>query len=110
MSSQRLAALAKAAPPVPLSEEELDPVTGKIAWPMILRQDDYEPLRRELDQLFAERANEGGNISSEQAGAIAASSKQLSAELKKRLKEYPSGDYMAAKRFVERLSHEGASL
>ncbi|HVW39153.1 MAG TPA: hypothetical protein VHB99_17680 [Pirellulales bacterium] len=110
MSSQRLAALAKGAPPVPLSEAELDPVTGQIVWPNILRGDEYEPLRQQLDALFAERAAEGGNISVKETNAIADSSKQLAAELKKRLKDYPSGDYMTAKRFVERLSREGASL
>jgi len=110
LSSQRLASLAKSAPPVPLSDEELDPVTGQVAWPSVLRQEDYEPLRQKLDALFAERAEEGGNISIQQANAIADSSKQLAAELKKRLREYPSGDYMTARRFVERLSREGASL
>lgn len=110
MSSQRLAALAKGAPPVPLSETELDPVTGQIAWPNVLREEEYEPIRQKLDALFAERAEEGGNISIKQTNEIADSSKQLAAELKKRLKDYPSGDYMTAKRFVERLSREGASL
>lgn len=110
LSSQRLAALAKSAPPVPLSDEELDPVTGQIAWPTVLRQKEFGPTRQKLDVLFAERADEGGNISIEQANAIADSSKQLAAELKKRLKDYPSGDYMTARRFVERLSHEGPSL
>lgn len=110
MSSQRLAALAKSTPPVPLNEKELDPVTGQIVWPNILRQEDYEPLRLKLDELFADRAAEGGNISQKQANDIADSSKQLAAELKKRLKEYPSGEYITARRFVERLSREAAAL
>jgi hypothetical protein len=109
-SSQRLATLAKTAPPAPLSDAELDPVSGQIVWPSVLRGDDYGPLRSKLDELFVERAEAGGNISLQQADEIADSSDALAAELKKRLKQYPSGDYMRAKRFVERLSHEAVSL
>lgn len=109
-SSQRLAMLAKAAPAVPLSESELDPVSGQIAWPSALRGDKYAPLRTKLDGLFAKRAEVGGNISLKQADAIADSSNELAAELKKNLKQYPSGEYMQAKRFVERLSREAVSL
>lgn len=109
-SSQRLASLAKATPPAPLNEQELDPVTGQIAWPSVLRDDQYEPLRLKLDSLFAERADLGGNISYKEANEIAETSSELSAELKRRLKEYPSGEYMNAKRFIERLSREGATL
>jgi hypothetical protein len=109
-SSQRLAMLAKAAPAVPLSDTELDPVSGQIAWPSALRGDKYEPLRTKLDELFAERAEAGGNISLKQASAIADSSGELAAELKKNLKQYPSGEYMQAKRFVDRLSREAVNL
>jgi hypothetical protein len=109
-SSQRLATLAKTAPAVPLSDAELDPVSGQIAWPSALRGDEYEPLRTKLDELFANRAEAGGNISLKQTDAIADSSNELAAELKKNLKRYPSGEYMQAKRFVERLSREAVSL
>lgn len=109
-SSQRLAMLAKAAPAVPLNDAELDPVSGQIAWPSALRGDKYEPLRTKLDELFAERAEAGGNISLKQASAIADSSSELAVELKKNLKQYPSGEYMQAKRFVERLSREAVNL
>ncbi|HEV7224479.1 MAG TPA: hypothetical protein VGN42_17355 [Pirellulales bacterium] len=109
-SSQRLATLAKTAPPASLSDAELDPVSGQIVWPHVLRGDDYEPLRSKLDELFVERAAAGGNISLQQADAIVDSSDALAAELKKRLKQYPSGDYMRAKRFVEQLSQEAVSL
>ncbi len=110
MSSERLASLAKSTPPAPLTEKELDPVSGNIAWPRVLRDDPYESLRQKLDGLFAQRADAGGNISYKHADEIVAVSNELSAELKKRLKDYPSGDYMSAKRFIERLSREAAAL
>lgn len=109
-SNQRMAALARSTPPPPLTDRELDPVTGQIAWPRTLRDDQYEPLRLKLDDMFAKRAEAGGNISYKQADEIYAASNELSSELKKRLKDYPSGEYMSAKRFIERLSREGASL
>ena len=109
-SAERLASLAKRTPPAPLSEQELDQVTGQISWPNILRDEQYEPMRLKLDNLFSERAESGGNVSYKQATEIAETSSEFSAELKKRLKEYPSGEYMNAKRFLERLSLEGSTL
>lgn len=42
-----------------ISRQDLDPTTGAISWPMVLRDDNYAKYRDPLTELFAKRARHG---------------------------------------------------
>ena len=43
----------------PLDSPQLDPLTGVISWPLILREDTYKEARDALEQLYQQRASMG---------------------------------------------------
>ena len=98
--------MAKMAAPARLGSTKLDPVTGHIAYPMILTQDVYKPYRDKLDHLFAERAASGGSIRYEQFQDIQLTVSQFIEALTKRVNDYPAGDFGSARTFLDSLAHE----
>jgi len=92
--------------PTRLSAKELDPVTGKVYWPMPLRAPDYEAYRTELDPLFVERAYASGGIGYESYERIQALCNAFLKQLKANIRKMDSSDYVSAKDFVERMAHE----
>src|SRR5262249_29889211 len=58
-SADTVAASAKSAAPRPLGSSALDPVTGQITWPELLRGDEFAAQRTELEKLFELRAKTG---------------------------------------------------
>jgi hypothetical protein len=98
--------MAKMAAPARLGSTRLDPVTGNIAYPMILTQDVYKPYRDKLDTLFAERAASGGSIRYEQFQDIQLTVSQFIEALTKRVNDYPAGDFGSARTFLDSLAHE----
>ncbi len=104
-TSEQLFQIAKDRAPSRMSTSELDPLTGDIAWPVLLRDAPYDPYRTQLEALFQQRANRGstGSANYQQIKQTAAA---MEAELKSRLQQYPSGDYIQAKKFIEGLAYE----
>lgn len=49
----------KASSLAPLNQRELDETTGKITWPQLLMQPQYDEDRRLFEEIFARRATEG---------------------------------------------------
>ena len=98
--------MAKMAAPARLGSTKLDPVTGHIAYPMILTQDVYKTYRDKLDHLFAERAASGGSIRYEQFQDIQLTVSQFIEALTKRVNDYPAGDFGSARTFLDSLAHE----
>jgi len=96
---------AQATTPPPLSPSELDFITGEITWPMVLRADRYAEYRAQLEALFAERAS-GDEISAASYLQIDRTAKAMLAELKRRIRQVPQMDYIAAKRFIQSLAYE----
>jgi hypothetical protein len=98
--------MAKMAAPARLGSTKLDPVTGHIAYPMVLTQDVYKPYRDRLDHLFAERAASGGSLRYEQFQDVQMTVSQFIDALTKRVNDYPAGDFGAARTFLDSLAHE----
>jgi len=98
--------MAKMAAPARLGSTRLDPVTGHIAYPMILTQDVYKPYRDRLDNLFADRAASGGSMRYEQFQDIQLTVSQFIDALTKRVNDYPAGDFGSARTFLDSLAHE----
>ncbi len=91
--------------PKPLSVTELDPLTGTIRWPTILRQEMYQRERQRVEQLYAERAA-NGYLSAEQLIELDKLTKQLHSRLKANLKKYPPQLYVESMRFLKSLAAE----
>jgi hypothetical protein len=92
--------------PKRLRSTELDPVTGKIYWPMLFQDPRYQNLRQNLDRLFVERETEHGGISYDNYMQIQQATNTLLAELKKNIDKYQPDDYIKMKGFIESLAYE----
>ena len=101
LSSEQLYRIAAEQAPKTLASSDLDPLTGDIAWPLVLQGDEYEDVRIKLDGLFALRAKEG---SASHVFEIQQVANDALAQLKANIKNYPAPEYMKAKRFLESLS------
>lgn len=104
MSSEELARMSRALLPRRLSPGELDPVTGRIGWPILLRADEYAEYRVELDKLFAERTQ--GDLRTEEYLAMLKRIGEMTDELRSHIRATPAVDYIAAKRFLGSLATE----
>jgi len=97
--------LAQARMPRRLSPGELDPFTGRVYWPILLRTDQYAADRTALEKLIAARATRGA-----QSPEDYLRSRQLVAEmlegLREQIQEVPPADFVAAKRFLDSLAVE----
>lgn len=107
-TTEQLLRMAKMEVAKPLSASELDPVTGKIAWPLELTADDYAPVRTRLDALFAERASLNGKINLNQYNAILAELDEMKTILQDRLKKRKvlPEDWTGANRFLKQLRQQ----
>jgi len=97
---------AQAAAPKRLSSSQLDPITGYLAWPRLLQRPEYAPLRRDLDRLFADRANSKGAIGVDAYDQIQQKTEAMSEQLLQSIKKVPTNDYIDARKFLESLQHE----
>jgi hypothetical protein len=91
--------------PARLSPSELDPLTGAISWPAVLRDAEYKASRDQLEALYQKRAQYGyltGTQQAEGQQAVGA----LQADLKKNLRNYVPQEYVQAKKFTEGLNYE----
>lgn len=107
-SSEQLFRLAHERLPEKLSVSELDPVTGEIAWPILLRREEYDVFRADLDAAFSEWAGAQGNLSSDVYLRIQKTGNQMMELLRSRVRQYmdmgvPTSDYLAARNFLQSL-------
>jgi len=105
LSEEEIARIARAGLPKRLTSSELDPLTGQITWPVVLRDEQYTPERKELDKLFDQRAVTS-SISPEVYEGIQKSTTELLAALKKNINQYKANDWLSAKKFVDSLAYE----
>lgn len=91
-------------PPKPRpSVEQLDPVTGKIAWPATLAAPDFASERAQLDALFAERAKSPASVSFVQVSdAVLAMRNKLDGMFA----TLDQGSFFAARHFLDALVEE----
>jgi hypothetical protein len=98
-----LAKVAASGLPRRLNADELDPATGKIAWPSVLRENDYAPLRAELGSLFRARAR------TRQTQGIAAKihegTREMASIMQRNIRNVPASEYLAARKFIDSLDY-----
>jgi hypothetical protein len=100
-SSESLSAAARDGLPATLGPDALDPVTGRITWPDILKGPDFTRQRTQLDELFEHRATTSSgamNIDKIHAATI-----EMNAKLRNRIEEIPAKHYIAARKFIDSL-------
>ena len=68
--------------------------------------DKYAPLRNELDELFAKRAQQGGYLTYTEFTQVEQNTDAMYASLKADIKDMDPMDYINAKNFIQALMHE----
>ncbi|MCL4202758.1 MAG: hypothetical protein KJ000_09695 [Pirellulaceae bacterium] len=91
--------------PSQLSVNDLDPYSGQVSWPPILREEPYAEQRQVVESLFAERAMVG-QLSSPQRIQIQQASQAMQDTLRSRINEYAPQDYAQTRAFLRSLSAE----
>jgi len=103
--AQRLAYIRANPPQLRPSDSELDPVTGAISWPLLLRMKDFNEQRQKLDKLFEQRAARG-DLTYAEAHDVQQTVDAWRDELKENKSEYPYDEYAEAVKFIQRLGRE----
>jgi hypothetical protein len=104
---EQLARLAQQGAPRPLPTGALDPVSGGVDWPELLKTADYNSQRTALNELFAKRAELGGLGFSDQTKARQAVDAMF-ATLKGQIRSVPSDQYVASRSFLNSLAYAAA--
>ncbi|MFM8380174.1 MAG: hypothetical protein ACKOB1_12715 [Planctomycetia bacterium] len=98
--------MAKMAAPPRLGSTQLDPVTGHIEYPLVLRDDIFAPNRQEVDALFAKRAASGGSVQYEEVREMQDAVSKFIDVLRQNVGNYAAGDYGRARTFLDSLARE----
>jgi hypothetical protein len=106
MSSEDSWRYASMAAPKRLSATQLDPVTGRIYWPIALQDPRYGDYCKQLDQLFAQREASHGGIGYETYRQVEQLIKSFMVDLQKNINDYAPNDYLRARSFIESLGYE----
>jgi hypothetical protein len=96
---------AKALAPKRATSSQLDPVTGKILWPIILRSVAYKQPVDLIDALFAARATQG-TLDSDQFAQVQQAHDEILATMTANAKKYKDMDIIAAKNLIDSLVYE----
>ena len=91
--------------PQRLSPGDIDAASGQIFWPVILRAQVFAPYRIKLETYFNERTQLGG-IGPENYLRLDQAARAMIEELRRYVADFPPGDYVHAKHFVESLGYE----
>lgn len=88
-----------------LSPSILDPLTGVISWPTVLRSELYQADRQKLEALYASRSA-SGYLTPEQVAEVEAAINNISAVMKQNINTYSPQLYAQAKDFLKSLAYE----
>lgn len=106
--SEAMARHSQAGKPARLSATEVDTVSGQIAWPALLMNDEFAADRKQLEELFAKRAAQGVLTTPEKTELRKACLDLKNGLVKYRAKASPT-DYKATDAFIHSLAYEGQS-
>jgi len=106
VTQEKLIRYAQQGAPKRLNSTQLDPISGAIAWPLLLRGDKYADLRQKIEAFYRERIDKHGAVTPDDYLAFQADTQQMMELLKENIGSVPPNDYIASKQFLESLSHE----
>ncbi|MCU0959939.1 MAG: hypothetical protein MUF48_07515 [Pirellulaceae bacterium] len=104
-TSEQLFRLAKDSTPRQLAADQLDPVSGQIAWPKALMLDEFATYRSELEGLFAERANASGRLTLPQMNQVRDTTQQMRELLRAKISDMPPQVFSQSNAFLRQLEH-----
>ena len=87
----------------------MDPLTGRIAWPIGLLGKSFDKPRGELDQLFADRAKSGGLADSSARAQTVTTIDAMQEELKKHIGTMGTSNYLVARNFLQSVAQAAGS-
>ncbi len=105
VTSEQLFRMRQSQKPKRLATTQLDPVTGRIDWPVLLQKEDFDQQRAELEKLFAARASHD-HISLDDYTKIQQAYEKMQEQLSEIIKDVPPQDYVRAKSFLKSLAYE----
>jgi hypothetical protein len=91
--------------PQRLPPTELDPVTGRLQFPVALRSQAFENQCADLQELFAKRAQYGA-LSYEDHKKATDLANTMIADLQNNIRSYSPDNYITAKKFLEKVAYE----
>lgn len=104
---ETLERVAKTALPDRLTADEYDPVTGKLVWPHILRDEAYGPFRQRVDDLMASRTPDNMGDGSPWQRELHQLVDGMQRLLRQNIDTVTSQQYARAKWFLISLNYEG---
>jgi hypothetical protein len=110
-TQQDIERFAQALKPAPLSPSDLDMLTGRVNWPILLRADRFSPMRAELEELLdrwavANNLGQSDRFGTDQHLAVRRAASEMEDELRQEVRNLPPQDYTAAKRFLRSLEYQ----
>lgn len=105
--AETLARLARNGRPDPLSPSELDPITGRVNWPVLLRFEAFAEARAGIERLFEHRADTQ-RLDAEEYLKVRELSEAMETKLKDRVRELPLTEYSRARQFLSSVAYEAA--
>ncbi|PHS13753.1 MAG: hypothetical protein COA78_06600 [Blastopirellula sp.] len=105
-TSEQLFRLNKQRAPKRLSNAEIDPLTGEIAWPFLLTDTPYSEHRTKLDKAFTARAEHGSYSSVSQYNEVTSTANDMSDLLKSKIRDYKPQEYTNASSFMKALIYD----
>jgi len=106
LSTEQYVRLARMQAPERLSVSQLDPLSGTINWPAVLRDEKFKGDREAIEQLFRVRSRGISSNSRE----IDTACQALLDKLRPEAQTLNANDFIRARRFVESLANEARLL
>lgn len=89
-----------------LNSSQFDSYTGRINWPVVLKENQYRQNRARIDHLYVEHIAAGGGINTYQYADIKALTSEMRTKLRTNLKNMPPEQYTYARKFLVGLQYE----
>ncbi|MBS0204350.1 MAG: hypothetical protein JSS49_15710 [Planctomycetes bacterium] len=98
--------LAANSPEVPrLTHSQLDPATGRITWPTVLKSDLFSDHRRQIESMFSAQAHHG--VTADGSSQLHTNVHAMQAELRDHIHEFDTTQYLQARTFLDSLAVSG---
>lgn len=105
-TSEQIFRINQARTPDRLGPNDLDPVTGAIAWPSALLKPELTQQRAAVEQIFAKLVETSNRLSLEEFSTIETCVQQMEADLKNQIKDIPTSFYTRGSSFLKSLALE----
>jgi hypothetical protein len=104
-TQEDLARYARIGKPKRLNDGDLNPLTGRVSWPLLLRGNQFAEQRAAIEQILARRAVDG-SLGPEDYLKLSRIAAAMENRLKGEIREFPADEYLFSKRFLERVAYE----